>query len=525
MAEKKEVDAGTPAWTQQDERQGLDPLGMQNTSISLYQWLVPGVSNVTLRMRYYALHSWLAHEYARAHHSPDVEEWCRFLRRGEALYALISQHQVQENGVAGNRWAGKTLKNLRGERIAFAAHADSPNKPAQYLRQKFGAFGAAYSSQLQVVGLIEAARDHNVPIVTESTGKALASAFGAEVGSAGRQFLQSVASGVVTLADLKRMARMAPARIDEETEERKLYEQVLFAPGAKGALPALRRRDTLRVVLHTARQLKALPDAADVRWSAYSGHDGAGKPLPPLPSSDAEHRYRWRVYHANDLTHVCHETLLRFVLEVLAGYPGGIPLRNLLAEVIARLLAVAKPRPGTWAQLEAAVTVPANAWSEEPDAEWQLSEELLGVKMKAALTAKTAYLSLRLLAVLGKRLRAERERMHSVLAHVAYRESQTVLTEPAFMDARRDLPIEQALADLLKQRILDRHLAVAFQKLPGGDYTFLFEVDEGRLRLRKKAGAVLTNPRLKSAIAFLHDIHLLNGDGLTAAGARVLRAA
>lgn len=523
MAEKMEIDHGTPAWTQQDERQGLDPLGMQNTSISLYQWLVPGVSNVTLRMRYYALHSWLASEYARAHHSPDVEEWCRFLRRGEALYALISQHQVQEAGVAGNRWAKRTLKNLRGERIDFEVNTNKPNGPLQYLRQKFGAFGAAYSSQLQVVGLIEAARDHDVPIVTESAGRALASAFASEVGTAGRQFLQAVSSGSVTLGELKRMARMAPARIDEDARERKLYEEVLFAPGAVGALPALRRRDTLRVVLHTARQLKGPPDADDVRWTAYSGHDHVGKPLAALAGTDAEHRYRWRVYHANDLTHVCHESLLRFVLEVLAGYPGGIPLRPLLTEVIDRLLAVAKPRPGTWAQLEASVTVPANAWSEDPDAEWLLSDQLLGVKMKAALTAETAYLALRLLAVLGKRLRAERERMHAVLAHVAHRTSQTVLTEPAFMDARRDQPIKQALADFLKQRVLDRHLAVAFQKLRGGDYTFLFEIDEGRLRLRKKAGAVLTNPRLKSAIAFLHDIHLLDGDGISAAGVRVLR--
>jgi len=525
MAEKMEIDHGTPAWTQQDERQGLDPLGMQNTSISLYQWLVPGVSNVTLRMRYYALHSWLASEYARVHHSPDVEEWCRFLRRGEALYALISQHQVQETGVAGNRWAKRMLKNLQGERIAFAVHADKPNGPSQYLRQKFGAFGAAYSSQLQVVGLIEAARDHDVPIVTESAGRALANAFASEVGTAGRQFLQAISSGSVTLGDLKRMARMAPARIDEDTGERKLYEDVLFAPGAVGELPALRRRDTLRVVLHTARELKGPPDADDVRWTAYSGHDGVGKQLAALVGADAEHRYRWRVYHANDLTHVCHETLLRFVLEVLASYPGGIPLKSLLAEVIERLLTVAKQRPGTWAQLEASVTVQANAWSEESDAEWLLSDQLLGVKMKAALTDETACLALRLLAVLGKRLRTERERMHAVLAHVAHRTSQTVLTEPAFMDARRDLPIEQALADLLKQRVLDRHLAVAFQKLRGGDYTFLFEVDEGRLRLRRKAGAVLTNPRLRSAIAFLHDIHLLDGDGLTAAGARILRTA
>lgn len=37
MADKVEVGPCESVWTQQDERQGLDPLGMQNTSISLYQ--------------------------------------------------------------------------------------------------------------------------------------------------------------------------------------------------------------------------------------------------------------------------------------------------------------------------------------------------------------------------------------------------------------------------------------------------------------------------------------------------------
>ena len=33
------------------KKDGLDPLGMQNNSVGLYQTLLPGASNVTLRMR------------------------------------------------------------------------------------------------------------------------------------------------------------------------------------------------------------------------------------------------------------------------------------------------------------------------------------------------------------------------------------------------------------------------------------------------------------------------------------------
>ena len=39
-----------PQWTDYRTKSGLDPLGMQNSSINLYQRLLPGISNVTLRM-------------------------------------------------------------------------------------------------------------------------------------------------------------------------------------------------------------------------------------------------------------------------------------------------------------------------------------------------------------------------------------------------------------------------------------------------------------------------------------------
>lgn len=37
---------------------------MQNSSISLYQTFLPGISNVTLRLRYYGFYAWLSRTYA-----------------------------------------------------------------------------------------------------------------------------------------------------------------------------------------------------------------------------------------------------------------------------------------------------------------------------------------------------------------------------------------------------------------------------------------------------------------------------
>jgi len=54
-----------PQWTSKIDKRGLDPLGMQNAGVTLYQALLPGISNVTLRMRYYGFFCWLSDAYAR----------------------------------------------------------------------------------------------------------------------------------------------------------------------------------------------------------------------------------------------------------------------------------------------------------------------------------------------------------------------------------------------------------------------------------------------------------------------------
>ena len=69
------------------------------------------------------------------------------------------------------------------------------------------------------------------------------------------------------------------------------------------------------------------------------------------------------------------------------------------------------------------------------------------------------------------------------------------------------------------ERIIRRHSHVAMQKLRRqGDYTFLFEQQEGRFVYLAAYQPVATTPRLASAIQFLADIHLLDDDGLTPLG-------
>jgi hypothetical protein len=104
--------------------------------------------------------------------------------------------------------------------------------------------------------------------------------------------------------------------------------------------------------------------------------------------------------------------------------------------------------------------------------------------------------------------------------------ARSFANEMAFLEAHADVPLRDLLVRVFRERILNRHLWVAMRKLQyQRDYTFLVEMDDARMRLRAKDGPVFTNPRLRPALTFLRDIHLVDENGLTKRGERLAEGA
>ena len=85
-------------------------------------------------MRYYGFYAWLCRTYAQRIRSTNPEDWKRFIRRAEALYALIACKRGRESGVAGIEWAQKTLDANGTGSIDFATAAE-PGSEVYYLKQ------------------------------------------------------------------------------------------------------------------------------------------------------------------------------------------------------------------------------------------------------------------------------------------------------------------------------------------------------------------------------------------------------
>jgi len=133
--------------------------------------------------------------------------------------------------------------------------------------------------------------------------------------------------------------------------------------------------------------------------------------------------------------------------------------------------------------------------------------------------AKCAAHALHLLAVLLKRMELHQDAIVAVYGKGGLfdREGlQSLLSEQHFLSSYGSKSVETVIFDLIMKRVIYRHQAIAMHKLrTQGDYTFLFEIEEGLAVRRLPYEPVFTNPRATNALTFLEDLRLISDDGPT----------
>lgn len=494
-----------PQWTEKADKRGLDPLGMQNSGVLLYQSLVPGISNVTLRMRYYGYYCWLSEAYARSGATSDFEAWRTWIRRAEALYALVSA-RAGEGGVGGVEWANRRLA-ADDPLIDFAAAASTDPSQERYLRQSLGVFGGAYYTQMAEMGLFTQNR-HGIQIATRDLGHSAASLFGDAIGADLAILLrEKIISAQVTVADLDRLLPITPTRIDPHGQERLFYEKLLLAREEQPSEGARSRASTLHLILDTARAAGTMPTPDLVRWHLF------GPPPQALPQQLESQRLAWETYQCQDLMQVASAALLAWAIAIINGEGQGSSLAEIRAEVATHL-----NHEASFAQSWRALRLgsPDHPFHEA----WDILTSTRGAPADKAVRAVL------LMAALHQRV-ADRPTLADAVKRLlpATGAAHSLRTELGWLEGRETQSAPELIADYIIERVVRRHSWVAMQKLRRQrDYTFLFEQRDGRLIYLSGYQPVATTPRLAPAIQFLEDIHLLDGRGPTALGRAALEA-
>lgn len=467
-------------------------------------------------MRYYGLYPWLCRMYAKRIGHTDPARWQTFVRRGEALYALVATRAESNSGVAGVDWAKRTIE--KGDtRIDFAAAAETGSAPT-YLQR--AAFQAAYRSQLFETAILTDSTEHSIPVPTD-LGEELADAFANALGPVADKLYDIIQRGWVSPTDLDDIATALPSAIPVAGVEATLYTRLLLQADES-------RGRTVALVLAVARLLEREPTANQFRWTMYAGSDRAGRPLvlgsgvgTHTAEALASQRDLWWVYQANDLCHVAYEALLKYMLDVLVDQPAGMSPRRLVERCTDGIAAAMDSPPASWAAWIARTVPRQNAWDEDPASDFALAAEVMGAgrNERRHCGPQTALAAIRLLGILHRRLQDEDHDLHAALGGLPDPMFRSLLTEHRFLDQRSDADLRATLFALLEERVLARHLWVAMRKLRyQNDYTFLVEMDDGLVRLRALDGPVYTTPRIGSALTFLRDCHLVGANGLTQQG-------
>src|SRR5690606_559001 len=115
--------------------------------------------------------------------------------------------------------------------IEFSTSTDPGGDGAPYLRQAWGAYGAAYASQLFEIGVFATATGHIIPVPSVGLGDELAASFSEAIGALEDRFFSSIESAEVTVGDLDAFSRMTPSGIADNSGERDLYQGMLFGEG------------------------------------------------------------------------------------------------------------------------------------------------------------------------------------------------------------------------------------------------------------------------------------------------------
>lgn len=251
-----------PQWLESiSEALGLDPLGIQAISINIYGILLPGMTNVTNRLRYYSFLCWILDNYSKTIKSRKLEDWQNYVRKSEFLIALITEfHHKEEKGfstgMVGSRKTGHIIRNESEDPIDLTKYTGFEYSSDRYFQNKGGGFAQYYKGPMRELKLIVNGGPLGI-MLADSVTKSNEQRFGVKAAGAFSHnknlglFHDCVIKGKVARSQLKELtSSLCACKIDENIQEKSLLTNLLFDFDNNLGQSGERRRKTLSLILN-----------------------------------------------------------------------------------------------------------------------------------------------------------------------------------------------------------------------------------------------------------------------------------
>ena len=552
-------------WILRDRKviDGLDHLGIELVSVNLYQAMLPGLTNVTERARYYAFYPWTVHRYAQD--GPKIRSkaawrgWFRSLDFGYAVACMAFERERGEDlgsSVVGADLAGRLIKDeppsakidLHGP-SAVEESGTVPQSGA-YFKNPEGGFGQYYKGPLRELGVILEHGAATWPDVQLSNyaGKRIAQILDKK--KAFDELKELAIGGSARLSELSRIGKtIHPSAIEADSEEAAILRQLFFGDDSslcqgQQSEHIRWRRASLLLMLQYLRQAGTIEDplAYEFRWACVTRCLPDGRPWP-IPESLSNAALAWGAYQRNDLLNYCLECIFYAALKEVDREPCR---PNDLVKLLADQAMAAVPGdtdqpalpalPNKVADWVTATRLPKASPGADP---WgPLSTWALADRLESAVTNDDLAVVPALAARLLGRLATDRgdctSHPFAPIPNAVEMASNHDVHLRRWWDraaTRSEENTSQFLRELFLEWVIYRHLRVATRKLANqGVSTFKYRPEEGHLLLvaERLPGPTYTAPRVRQGFRVTEDLHCIrrtsNGAELSEVGEALLEA-
>lgn len=479
---------------------GLNQLGIRNVSEQLFSVLLPGLNNVSLRVRYYSFYCWIIAQFYKDKDSVNTKDFYPFVRRAEFLVALINAVNEDHVGVPGINYASAIVDNASdGSIISLKDGADINNGRTTYWSNSGGVLRQYYGASLCELGLVGNFPDFkNIYNITKEgdyiTGILLADEFDKSINDLKDLFLNSVNKGEVSYTDLLRMKDGFYMKyLSPTSQEREILQSMILQSDSPSEPDAsFHRRNTIIYTLDYLSKDKSVLNATGFSRYMYESFDSIYDDLTA---------WGWYAYYLDNNWQYQFTEIFHNILNILKNAINlWTPIEEISTGICETVLSQYDTAKTTTLE-DIIITLPEGALSDSTSEAFRIL--LLRYKENVSRLDRSLdnY----------KRLNIHSENFFDFVKEVKSR-----LTSPFY-----------EFVKFIIEDIIYRHYRVSFRKMmQTGIATQKFAFENGSLRFIDNWDSTNTSPRIDTLKNFMIDLSIIASDGntdsLTSIGANLL---
>ena len=488
---------------------GQDPMGMLNIGEQVFTMLLPGLNNITERIRYYSFYCWFFGWYAKDNGSKNPKELNKYIRRAEYLLALIAA-KSNASGIAGITEATKNYNETAGSfSLSEGTGEQKDNFEHTYWKNSRGVFGTNYVNSLKLIGLIrDQEKDTKLYIRTAFkkenvvTGKDLEKAFKENLKpNAENTFIKAIKDGSVSQQELTLLQDSFNMKVvPMPSEENNLLLQMLIGFDLPlSDTPTFFRKHTSQLYLQLLQEKKAKLSEQEFVMYAYQ-QQGL------LKNAENETLTAWYYYQLSQYWHIVNTGCLKHVLNALQEKSDGSwYIEKLLINEVSN-------------EVLESLSLNFNTSKNASFSNLPLLEDNNNT-LKSLVNSQNYIEGISYALLLLKKIISENELQIIRLTNFAKTHHLKSLSDFVavfeHLKILEDLPLNEFIPKYLKKYIIDRHQLVSFNKVKGSQTSEKFIREDGLIRFIDTISFGFSGPRINTLIDFYIELGIVSADGET----------